>query len=221
MKKLLLLFSVCAFVSCKNENKEVAPEAETNTEETVQNAPESSIMDEGDFDGEETLAFNPEQTDLKWTAYKTPEKVGVQGSFDKIEVKGTKESVIPEEVLEGASFDITTSSMTTGDESRDAKILSLFFNNLEGQNIIGSFGKFENGNVEVKITMNNVKAVKNFQYTFENKKIIITGVIDMIEDFKANKGFDLLHEACAELHLDKTWTDVSIEIISDLEKPKA
>ncbi|MDG4950598.1 YceI family protein [Weeksellaceae bacterium KMM 9724] len=216
MKKLLLLLSVCAFMSCKNENQNVS--TDTTTEN---NAQVESSFTEGDFDGEEMLAFNPEKTDLKWTAYKTPEKVAVHGSFDNIEVKDTKESNIPEEILEGASFDITTSSMTTGDVSRDAKILSLFFNNMDGANIIGSFGQFNNGVVPVKIVMNGVKVEKNFQYTFENKKIIITGVIDVIEDFKANRGFDLLHEACAELHLNKTWTDVSIEIISDLEKPKA
>ncbi|MDG4946595.1 YceI family protein [Weeksellaceae bacterium KMM 9713] len=216
MKKLLLLLSVCAFMSCKNENQNV------NTDTTTENnAQVESSFTEGDFDGEEMLAFNPEKTDLKWTAYKTPEKVAVHGSFDNIDVKDTKESNIPEEILEGASFDITTSSMTTGDVSRDAKILSLFFNNMDGANIIGSFGEFNNGVVPVKIVMNGVKVEKNFQYTFENKKIIITGVIDVIEDFKANRGFDLLHEACAELHLNKTWTDVSIEIISDLEKPKA
>ena len=166
------------------------------------------------------LAYNPEKTDLKWSAYKTPEKVAVHGSFDSIVVKNTKESAISEEVLEGATFDIATSSMTTGDESRDAKIISLFFNNLDGKNIIGSFGKFENGVVPITMTMNHVEVIKNFQYTFENKKIIITGVIDVIDDFKANKGFEFLSEACAALHLNKSWTDVSIEIISDLEKPK-
>lgn len=217
MKKLLLLLSVCAFISCKNENQNV----NADTSATEKNAQVDTEFNEGDFDGEELLAFNPEKTDLKWTAYKTPEKVAVHGSFDNIEVRDTKESQTPEDVLTGASFDITTSSMTTGDVSRDAKILSLFFNNMNGANIIGTFGEFNDGIVPIKIVMNGIETEKNFQYTFENKKIIITGVIDVIEDFKANRGFDLLHEACAELHLNKTWTDVSIEIISDLEKSKA
>lgn len=214
MKKLLLLLSVCAFISCTSENKNVEIQSteidSANTEVVMEDLAEDIY-----------LAYNPEKTDLKWTAYKTPEKVGVQGSFDSIVVNNTNESEIPEEVLEGATFNITTSSMTTGDASRDAKILSLFFNNLEDKNIIGSFGKFENGVVPIKITMNNIEATKNFQYTFENRKVVITGVIDVIKDFKANRGFSLLEEACAALHLNKSWTDVSIEIISDLEKPKA
>lgn len=214
MKKIVLLLCVFTFIGCQNENKNAASESQTSdtnqTESTEVSTPSNNM-----------LAYNPAKTILKWTAYKNPEKIGVQGTFDSIVVRNTNESVIPEDVLEGANFNITTSSMTTGDQSRDAKILSLFFNNLESRNIIGQFGEFNNGIVPVKITMNNIEATKEFQYTFENTKIIITGVIDIIDDFKAVKGFDILHDACAALHLNKTWTDVSIEIISDLEKPRS
>lgn len=208
MKKLLLLLTVSALISCKNENKTVE----------IQNSTDTAGIEQTETTDSDQLGFAADKTALKWTAYKTPEKVAVHGSFDSIVVNNTKESVIPEEILENADFTIYTSSMTTGDVSRDAKIIGLFFNNLEGQTITGSFGKFSDNTVPVTLKMNNVEAVKDFSYTFENKKIIITGVIDVIEDFKAQKGFDLLEEACAALHMNKSWTDVSIEVISDLER---
>lgn len=208
MKKLLLLLTVSALFSCKNENKTVE----------IQNSTDTAGIEQTETTDSDQLGFAADKTALKWTAFKTPEKVAVHGSFDSIVVNNTKESVIPEEILENADFTIYTSSMTTGDVSRDAKIIGLFFNNLEGQTITGSFGKFSDNTVPVTLKMNNVEAVKDFSYTFENKKIIITGVIDVIEDFKAQKGFDLLEEACAALHMNKSWTDVSIEVISDLER---
>ena len=210
MKNILLLLSFLAIFSCKKETP-VQNNAENN--DTV-----STVVNEIEGLEDNTLKFDASKTALKWTAYKQPEKIAVHGSFDSIVVQNTKESVIPEEILEGATFFITTSSMTTGDVSRDAKILSLFFNNLDSPNISGEFGKFEDQNVPVKIKMNNVEVTKNFKYTFENNKIVITGIVDVLSDFKAQKGFDFLHEACAELHLNKTWTDISIEIISDLTK---
>lgn len=207
MKRLILLCSILALVSCKKEQK---IEADITTTDTVQ-------IDSNSENNVANMVYNPAKTALKWSAYKTPEKVAVHGSFDSIVVKNTTESVIPEEVLHDATFEIATSSMTTGDISRDAKIIGLFFNNLNGETITGKFGEFKDQVVPVTLKMNDVEVTKDFSYTFENTKIIITGVIDVLEDFKATKGFDLLHEACAALHMNKTWSDVSIEVISDLE----
>lgn len=207
MKKLLLLLAVTAFFSCKNENQ---VQETAVTPESVVSADTVTIENTGN-----ELAFNRAKTVLKWSAYKTPEKVAVHGSFDSIRVNNTNTSLIPEEILEGADFTITTSSMTTGDISRDGKIIGLFFHNLSNPYITGKFGKFENQVVPITLNMNDVEVTKDFSYTFENRKIIITGVIDMVSDFKADTAFGYLHEACAALHMDKTWTDVSIEVISD------
>lgn len=208
MKKLLLLLAVTTMFSCKNENKTVETDVQSDSVQVENTTEEINEADE--------LSFNPSKTALKWTAYKTPEKVAVHGSFDSITVNNTHRSVIAEEVLAGAEFSIATSSMTTGDISRDGKIIGLFFNNLTNNKITGKFGKFEDQVVPVTLKMNDVEVTKNFSYTFENKKIIITGVIDVISDFKADKAFGFLDEACAALHMNKTWTDVSIEVIADL-----
>lgn len=203
MKKLLLVLSVIAFTSCNNDKK-VADTSANDSENTEQTAEEA------------TLKYKPSTTKLTWTAYKTPEKVGVEGTFENVEVTNTKESEIPEEVLEGATFNIKTSSASTGDESRDAKIVGLFFNNVVGQEITGTIGKFNDSKVPITIKMNDKEVTKDFNYTLENTKLVLTGKIDMLSDFETQKGFDLLHDACKQLHLEKTWTDVSIEVITEL-----
>lgn len=203
MKKLILILSVIAFASCNNNKSNTTTPQETGV------APEIEVENT-------LLKYQPTATKLTWTAYKTPDKVGVEGTFNEIVVTNTKESEIPEEVLEGAEFKINTSSANTGDESRDAKVVGLFFNNLVGKEITGSIGKFNDSKVPVTIKMNDKEVTKDFNYTLENTKLVLTGKIDMISDFDSQKGFDLLHDACKQLHLNKTWTDVSIEVITQL-----
>ncbi len=204
----IALLVVLSFFACtKKENAKPAVEAtraaqaETQVDES---APETK-----------KFTFHPDKTKLRWTAFKTPEKVGVNGSFDSIAVTDFKSSDVLSDVLEGAKFLIKTSSMKTGDDSRDAKIKALFFGNMSSPDITGSFGKFENEHVPVTIKMNGNEVTKDFLYTYENNKVVITGSIDIIKDFAAQQSFDLLHDACNQLHQGKTWTDVSIEITSE------
>ena len=60
--------------------------------------------------------------------------------------------------------------------------------------------------------MNDVTKDIPFEYTATEKEILLSGSIDMIEDFSANKAFNAIHEACKILHEDKTWTDVELNL---------
>ncbi|MDO5509901.1 MAG: YceI family protein [Weeksellaceae bacterium] len=209
MKKFLILCLCSAsFLSCKNETRTAVTPA--TTQDTVTTAVTDTVAEYGAY------RFNTSATQIKWTAYKTEDKVGVPGRFTDFTLSGSKESTVKEEVLEGATFRINTQSMTTDDESRDAKIIGLFFNNLSTPTITGSFGKFENGVVPITLRMNDVEATKNFQYTFENRKVIITGMVDVLEDFSANSAYEILHAACRDLHQNKTWTEVTVEVITNM-----
>lgn len=201
MKKLLLLslISITVF-SCKkgNEQTEEAPLVKTENAQ------------EGEF------SYKPDSTSLTWTAYKTPDKMGVNGTFTEIEVTNTKTSSTKEDVLAGAEFKINSLSANTGAEDRDAKIQQLFFNNMTSPEITGHFGEFKDGIVPITLKMNDKEVTKDFDYSFSENKLTIKGSIDVLKDFEINKGFELLHNACAALHQDKTWTDVSIEITTVL-----
>lgn len=201
-KTLLILTAVATLWSCQKEKK-----AENQQENQV----EQKTEDAGKWH------FNMAKTTLTWTAYKTPDKVGVDGSFDGIELTNSQTSDVPEKVLEGAEFTIDTEKVNTKNEERDAKIAKIFFGNLEGKTITGSFGTFKDGIVPVQIKMNGQEISKDFNYTIEENKITLTGTIDILADFQGQKGFDALHEACKQLHLDKTWTDVSVKIVTTLD----
>lgn len=202
MRKIIVFFGILALMACKSENK---------TEEAATVEPTETTQEEL-----VEYAFNPEKTLIKWTAFKTPEKIAVQCQFNEFEVNNTKTSIIPEDVLDGATFTIKTSSMSSGDSSRDAKIIGLFFNNLTTPDITGKFGDLNNKIAPVTLNMNGTEVIKEFSYTFENKTMIITGNIDIIKDFGANQAFEILSDACSQLHDGKTWSDVSIEVLTQL-----
>lgn len=192
MKKSILALALIAtvFASCKKE------ETKPVTEEVL----EEVILEKVEYSNK-----------LEWAAYKTPEKIGVNGTFNTIEVSGVKDSGIVDQDYTGATFKINTSSVNTKDAGRDDKLKAGFFGLLAG-NIHGKFVSFENGKAVVELTMNDVTVTKDFNYTVENNVLKMNGSIDIIEDFKGTKAFNSIHELCKELHMDKTWTDVTLNV---------
>ena len=148
---------------------------------------------------------------LEWTAFKTPEKVGVKGTFNTIELNGAKDSGTIEEDIKEATFKIVPSSVNTTDPLRDGKLKDGFFAMMTGD-ITGKFIDFKEGKATVEITMNGVTVQKEFAYTATGDVLKINGSIDIIADFKGNKAFNSIHELCKELHAGKTWTDVEIAV---------
>ncbi|MEC4113922.1 YceI family protein [Myroides pelagicus] len=149
---------------------------------------------------------------LEWTAFKTPEKVGVKGQFKDIKlIDANTAAATVVEGLKDAKFVVVTSSVFTNDEGRDEKLKGQFFAKMLG-NINGYFGEFKDGKVAVNITMNGINKEKEFTYTEQDGVLKLNGSIDILEDFTANTAFDSLHEACKDLHAGKTWSDVDLAI---------
>ncbi len=149
---------------------------------------------------------------LDWTAFKTPEKVGVAGTFTDIKLSGiNKDADNIEKELQGATFVIVTSSVSTKDPIRDQTLATSFFSKMTG-NISGFFGEFTNDTVVVHLTMNGKTIEKQFAYSPIQDGVRITGSIDIVSDFAAQTAFSSLHEACKTLHEGKTWSDVDIVV---------
>lgn len=194
MKKSLLAITMMGLLvmSCgqkKEESKDVA----TETTEQVETA-------------KAELTHS-----IEWTAFKTPEKVGVKGTFSDVKLLDVKEAATLEESLKGASFIVTTSTVSTNDAGRDEKLKVEFFAKMVG-NINGFFGEFKDGKVLVNLTMNGVTKEKEFTYVVADNTVKINGSVDILGDFVAQKAFDSLHEACKDLHAGKTWSDVEIAV---------
>lgn len=192
MKKSIVALALIAtvFVSCKKE--ETKPVTEDVLEEVVL----------------EEVAYTNK---LEWTAYKTPEKIGVNGTFDTIEVSGLKDTGIVEQDYTGATFKINTASVSTNDAGRDDKLKTGFFALLAGD-INGKFISFENGKAVVELTMNDVTKTKEFTYTVVDNVLKMNGSINIITDFNGSTALNSIHELCKELHMDKTWPDVTLNV---------
>ncbi|WP_353119359.1 YceI family protein [Myroides odoratus] len=149
---------------------------------------------------------------IEWTAFKTPAKVGVKGTFDQVKLSEVnQEAATLAEGLKGAQFSIVTSSASTGDPARDETLRLNFFSKLVG-NINGFFGEFKDGKVLVNLTLNGITKEKEFTYEATETGVKLNGSIDIIADFTAKDAFNALHEACNALHEGKTWSDVEIAV---------
>lgn len=191
MKKLFLAICMLSLVACNNQQKQ---ETETITEIE---AKEESIKDL--------------DVTLEWVAYKFEEKEAVKGIFTEFDLEYNEEGTTPEEKLSNLKFTVDKESANTNDSDRDKTIVDNFFLNLKG-GIYGSLGKMEDGKVPVTITLNEKSVTKDFTYEIQGNEVYFKGEVDILEDFMADTAFKALHDVCALLHLDKTWTDVAINV---------
>lgn len=147
-------------------------------------------------------------TKVTWMAFKTPAKVGVKGSFPKVQFENKAEGKTLADAISGTAFKIDTNSISTGDTGRDATIVNSFFSkgNLK---ISGKVKSFARKKLVMNLTMNGV--TKEVPLAYEVKKDTVTakGFIDIL-DFNGNKALAALHKACGALHEGKTWSDVEI-----------
>ena len=161
-----------------------------------------------------TFTIIPEKSSVQWTAYKTPLKAGVNGSFDKLNI--TMPDVMSsslKDALKAINFNIDTSSVNTGNKPRDKKIYDFFFKPFMGSNkISGSFTSYKKKVVTAKLTMNKVtKDVPLKVISNKNNTLIAQGTIDVL-DFSLSKSLAAINKACLELHEGKTWNDVALKV---------
>ncbi|MFT6880803.1 MAG: hypothetical protein ACI8UX_002098 [Psychromonas sp.] len=144
--------------------------------------------------------FDITKTSLTWTAYKTPEKIGVPATFDEI-------------TLSGNSFIINTKSVNSNNEIRDGKLVKYFFNNLSDSLITGSYGNVTDGVMPVTLKMNGIEKIVDFAVSVSDTATILSGTIDILSDFSGNAALEGIAEACKQLHLNKTWSDVNLQVV--------
>jgi hypothetical protein len=168
----------------------------------------------------QTCNLTYESGQLSWTAFKTPKKVGVTAKFDKFTIApGTSGSSV-ETLLTGASFNVDTRSVNSGDKARDAKIIMNFFK-LAGKavTITGKVLAAKEGKAQVELNMNNVKQNVEFAYTLDSKtnELKLTSKIDVLK-FTMQKHLAQITKACYEKHEGVTWPDVDLQLTTTLKK---
>lgn len=201
MKKisiLLLAITLSVFVSCKEEKKE------TTTTEDVKTTKQ--------------FVVKPEATSVKWTAYKTTDKVGVNGEFTTVKFDN-KSGATPEEALNNLSFSIPISSLFTNDatNTRDAKIKNSFFGSMIDTDLISGTLKYKDSKYVASLTMNGVTHDLPLEVGIEDeRRVTLKGTMDL-NNWNAIEALNALNKVCFDLHkgadgVSKTWEDVAIQI---------
>lgn len=199
MKKISLLILGVAFVtftSCKKEEKTETP---TETKEEVKG-----------------LTIVNDSTKVKWTAFKTTDKVAVNGNFTKIELKDVKTGSTPQEILEGVAFSIPVSSLFSNDATgtRDPKLITIFFGTMKNTELLSGILNFRDNQLFMTLSMNDVTKQIPLEYTFENNLFSMKTTLNL-NDFGGGTALAAINKACFDLHkgkdgVSKTWETVDI-----------
>jgi hypothetical protein len=165
------------------------------------------------------LSFLGAQTSIKWTAYKTTDKLGVKGTFKNTIIENDASATKLEDIINSTKFKIPISTLYTGNDPRDYLIKTYFFGSMmDTDTISGSFSSAKDGKGKVAIKMNNVEFKNDFTYTFQNDSLKINATLEL-DNWNGYTALSSLHEQCFDKHtgpdgVSKTWSDVDVEIIS-------
>ncbi|WP_053992780.1 YceI family protein [Mangrovimonas sp. TPBH4] len=204
MKKVIYSVALIGLlVSCKSETKkETEPIVEETAQEIVEVEKKPSIKD----------------VDFTWTAFKTPAKAGVNGTFSEIAYGELTEADVFEDKFKGLTFKMDKTTVSTGDAARDTTLKNEFFAQLVGD-ISGRILEVKDGKAQLEIKLNDKTINKEFSFVpaADGQSVTFEGSVDLLEDFGANTAFDALHAACNALHEGKTWTDVNLKAVVSLQ----
>ncbi|NRD19695.1 YceI family protein [Winogradskyella eckloniae] len=199
MKRIQFLSFLAIFTlvltACKEDKKQAEPETVENTVKYV---------------------VKPEATTLKWTAYKTTEKVPVAGEFATLNFE-EKVGSTPQEALNNLEFSIPISSLFTKDDARDEKLKVSFFGAMMDTEMLKGTIRFTEDKPVAQILMNGVTADLPLDITItDERRVNLKGTMDL-KNWKALDALNTLNKVCFDLHkgadgVSKTWEDVAIEV---------
>lgn len=205
MKKISIIsFLIIAvafnFSACKSEKKK-----ETSTTEVKKSTA--------------AFAVSNAKNDINFIAYKTTEKVGVNGWFKKVNVISGGEGDSVKEAINNTEFSIPVSSLYTKDSSRDFKIKKSFFGIMSNTKLLsGKLMLTDDTNGVAKITMNGETKDVPFTYTIGGKVFNMKATMN-INNWNAGAALASLNKICEDLHkgadgVSKTWSEVTLNITS-------
>ena len=157
------------------------------------------------------LEIKPQDVKVKWLAYKTPKKVAVQGEFKKFTFNTTKAKDVFGS-LKNATFEIDSSSVSTGNPDRDKKIVNNFFTNKgKAIKISGRFSSKTPTKVNAQLVIQGVSKEVIFETEAKDNILVLSTDINVL-DFSLKDNLSRINLACKALHEGVTWPDVKINI---------
>lgn len=165
---------------------------------------------------EESFSVDTANSKIIWTAYKTTDKVPVQGEFKEVKVKDGNGTSI-EDAVSNLKFTIPVSSIFTNNTDRDKKILDHFFAvMINSMSLKGSIHLEENNKAYAQLSLNGVSSKLPLNYEIHQNVVKLTGVLEL-DQWEAMEAVKSINDACYDLHkgadgVSKTWSDVAIDL---------
>lgn len=158
--------------------------------------------------------------EMYWVGYKLANKTAVKGSFSDVAYKLKNQQGSIKDIFEGASAKIALSNLNVANPEAKKNLSEEFFSKFKTPEIsvkIIQVMEGENqGTMLAKVSMNKKSQLIPMQYTINNGKIEVKGVLDMLS-FKLDKALESLIKVCGKLHQGYTWTQVEIGFSAPLQ----
>jgi len=169
-----------------------------------------------------TYVLDKENITLEWTAFKFTKKAGVKGSFSKTDFVLPGEKSDPASALDGLTFTIDATSVSTGNPGRDEKIKNTFFGKIENAESISGRVFLKDSVLTTTLLYNGLEKELNSTWNFENDQVYLSTVIDNFQ-WNGNSAVEALNEACYTEHtgednISKLWPDVEIKVTATVIK---
>lgn len=171
-------------------------------------------------------SYSSAATEIKWTAYKYTDKIGVSGIFKEYTISGLEYQAPIQEMLSDVTIDIKTESLNTQSTFRDQNILDYYFRKLNNHEIIQASvikvtGNESKGKVYVMMDFNNISNEIAFDFIVKGGNLFLEADIELI-DWNATQQLDNFEECCADLHtgedgLQVLWPTIHLEIRTGIE----
>ena len=148
---------------------------------------------------------------VKWIGFKTEKKLPVSGTFNSIKLD-IKSSENLSDFLKSSNVVIQTNSIESKDTVRNNNMTSTLFALASAEVIevnISDVNEDEKTLI-LNVNMNEVTNTGRMDYTIENRKIVASGGIDIL-DFSMQKSYLAFAKKCADLHENKSFSEVDIE----------
>ena len=153
---------------------------------------------------------------IKWTAYKTTEKLPVSGVFNTINIKKSASGITQQSALDNLEFSIPVSSLFSNNEERDTKLNAFFFAVMQNTNLLtGTIHVGIDNTGILDLTMNGLTNSLALTFTNSDDTIHFKGLMQL-DKLNIDNALASLNKACFDLHkgkdgISKTWNEVLIE----------
>ncbi|MCF6214420.1 MAG: YceI family protein [Flavobacteriaceae bacterium] len=153
---------------------------------------------------------------VKWTAYKTTEKLPVSGVFKTVNIKKSVAGQSIQSALNNLEFSIPVSSVFSNNEERDGKLKNLFFGVMQNTSLLtGKIHVAEDSIGTLDIVMNGTTNSIALTFTTQDNTVYFKGTLSL-KDWHTNLAMKALNKACFNQHkgkdgISKTWDEVLVE----------